>query len=209
MAENKQQQSPIPLAPTVIGYPRSDTELASNDARELRKKKRMKCLLYIVLFAVFQTGIILLFALTVMKIRTPKFRLHSATLDNFTTTPSLRFTMNAEFGVRNTNFGHFKYQNSTVYFFYGSDQVGEVVVQRGRARARKTRRFNEVVELSFPANSQLGNGLSSGFVRITSQSKLSGKVELMKVIKKNKATDMNCSMDIVIATRQLQNIVCK
>ncbi|CAI9771949.1 unnamed protein product [Fraxinus pennsylvanica] len=209
----QQQQSPNPLAPTVNGYPRSDTESASHDARELRKKKRMKCLLYIVIFAVFQTGIILLFALTVMKIRTPKFRVRSATLNNFNagtrTNPSLNFTMNAEFGVKNANFGHFKYLNTTVSFFHGNDMVGKVVVQGARAKARKTRKFNEVVELSFPANSQLGNDLGSGFVNLTSQSELRGKVELMKVIKKNKSTNMNCAMQISIATQQLQNIVCK
>ncbi|CAI9762446.1 unnamed protein product [Fraxinus pennsylvanica] len=213
MAENKEQQSPYPLAPAANGYARSDTESASHDAKELRKKKRMKCLLYIVLFAVFQTGIILLFALTVMKIRTPKFRVRSAAFETFNvgtpTNPSLSLRMNAEFGIKNTNFGHFKYQNSTVHFFYGGAQVGEVVVQRARAKARSTRKFNAAVELSFPENSQLGIDLSSGFVRLTSQSKLRGKVELMKVLKKNKSTDMNCSMDIVTTTQRLANIVCK
>ncbi|KAL2527370.1 Late [Abeliophyllum distichum] len=217
MADNKEQQSPYPLAPAANGYARRDTESASHDARELRKKKRMKCLLYIVLFAVFQTGIIMLFALTVMKIKTPKFRVRSATFENFNvgtpTNPSFSLRMNAEFSVKNTNFGHFKYQNSTVYFFYGLTQVGEVVVQKARAKARSTRKFNAVVELRLAnaaaANTQLGNNLSSGVVRLTSKSKLGGKVELMKVLKKKKSTDMNCSMEIVTATQQLRNIVCK
>ncbi|KAL2527366.1 Late [Abeliophyllum distichum] len=217
MAENKEQQSPYPLAAAAAnGYARSDTELASHDARELRKKKRMKCLLYIFLFAVFQTGIIMLFALTVMKIRTPKFRVRSATFQNFNVTPtnpSFSLRMNAEFGIKNANFGHFKYQNSTVRFFYGVTQVGEVVVQKARAKARSTRKFNAVVELSLAnaaaANTQHGNDLSSGVLRLSSKSKLSGKVELMKVLKKKKSTDMNCSMEIVTATQQLRNIVCK
>ncbi|CAA2974331.1 late embryogenesis abundant At1g64065-like [Olea europaea subsp. europaea] len=213
MAENKEQQSPYPLAPAANGYARSDTESAYHDARELRKRKRKKCLLYIVLFVVFQTGIILLFALTVMNIRTPKFRVRSAAFENFNvgtpTNPSFSLRINAEFGIKNTNFGHFKYQNSAVYFIYGSVKVGEVVVQKARAKARSTRKFNAAVELSFPENSQLRNDLNSGFVRLISQSKLRGKVELMKVLKKNKSTDMNCSMDIVTATQQLTNIVCK
>ncbi|KAL2486886.1 LEA 2 domain-containing protein [Abeliophyllum distichum] len=98
------------------------------------------------------TGIIMLFALTVMKIRTPKFRVRSATFENFNvgtpTNPSFSSRMNAEFGIKNANFGHFKYQNSTVRFFYGLTQVGELVVQKARAKARSTRKFNAVVELS-------------------------------------------------------------
>ncbi|KAL2510887.1 Late [Abeliophyllum distichum] len=163
------------------------------------------------------TGIIMLFALTVMKIRTPKFRVRSATFENFNvgtpTNPSFSLRMNAEFGIKNTNFGHFKYQNSTVRFFYGLTQVGELVVQKARAKARSTRKFNAMVKLSLAnaaaANTQLGNDLSSGVVRLSSKSKLNGKVELMKVLMKKKSTDMNCSMEIVTATQQLRNIVCK
>ncbi|CAK9163501.1 unnamed protein product [Ilex paraguariensis] len=213
MAE-KEQGPTYPLA-AANGHARVDEGAASAASKELRRKKRMKCLIYIVAFAVFQTGIILLFALTVMKIRNPKFRFRSATFENFTAvpaTPSFNLRMSAELGVKNTNFGHFKYQNSTVYFFYKDSQVGEAIVPKARARARSTRKFNVMVDLSsanIPSNSRLGSDLSSGFLTLTSQSRLKGKIELMKVMKRKKGTDMNCSMEVVIATQQLQNVMCK
>ncbi|KAI3458078.1 hypothetical protein Pfo_014741 [Paulownia fortunei] len=206
MAE-KEQQSPYPMAPT-NGYARSDTEAAAaHDARELRKKKRNKCLLYIVLFAIFQTGVILIFALTVMKIRTPKFRVRSATFTNFNVgtpaSPSLRTNMNAELTVRNANFGRYKYRDTTVVFLYRGTQVGQVFVPNSRANWRSTKDFD------VQANSQLASDLSAGVVPLTSQANMRGRVELMFVMRRNRSTNMNCSMEIVTATQQLRNIVCK
>ncbi|KAL0371867.1 UNVERIFIED_CONTAM: hypothetical protein Scaly_0868300 [Sesamum calycinum] len=53
------------------------------------KRSSKKCLAYVAAFVVFQTAVILVFALTVMKVKSPKVT------------------------IKNTNFGHFKYQNST------------------------------------------------------------------------------------------------
>ncbi|KAI3458077.1 hypothetical protein Pfo_014740 [Paulownia fortunei] len=217
---DKDQQSPHPLAPANGAYARSDAEAAAtpDGAREQRKKnKRTKCLLYILLFAVFQTGIILLFALTVMKIRTPKFRVRSAAFENFNvgtpTNPSFNIRMNAEVGVKNTNFGRFKFESASMYFFYRGTQVAEVLVPKRRANWRSTKRFQVVVDMSMASsaqgNSQLASDLSAGVVPLTSQAKLRGNVRLMMVFKKNRGSDMNCSMEIVTATQQLQNIVCK
>ncbi|KAA8520885.1 hypothetical protein F0562_011558 [Nyssa sinensis] len=98
-----------------------------------------------------------------------------------------------QFAVKNTNFGHFKYDNSTVTILYGGSPVGEAFIPRGRAKARQTRRFNVTVDISFEqlsGNPNLTNDINSGFLTLTSQARLSGKVELMKVIKKNKSGNM-------------------
>ncbi|CAK9176929.1 unnamed protein product [Ilex paraguariensis] len=214
MMADKQQQPVYPLAPA-NAYSRSDEEANSEQSKQLRRKKRMKCLAYIVAFAVFQTGIILLFVLTVMKIKTPKFRVRSVTfytLDVTPSPPSFNIKMNAELGVKNTNFGHFKFDNSTVEFFYRGIKVGEAVVPKARAKARSTKKFNVMVDLTstnIPSNSELRNDYSSGFLTLSSQSKLKGKVELMKVMKKKKSTDMNCTMEVVISTKELRNVKCK
>ncbi|XP_059625445.1 late embryogenesis abundant protein At1g64065-like [Cornus florida] len=207
MAEKEQKQA-YPLAPA-NGYGRSDEEGASALAKEVRRKQRMKCFAYVVAFAVFQTGVILIFALTVMKVKTPKFRVRSATFETFSvTTSSFDMRMNAELGVKNTNFGHYKYDNSTIAFFYRGEQVGSAFVSKARAKARSTKKLNVTVGLS-STNSALGNDFSSGILPLSSTSRLTGKVELMKVMKKKKATNMNCTMEINIATKQLQNLKCK
>ncbi|KAL0321493.1 UNVERIFIED_CONTAM: hypothetical protein Scaly_2445700 [Sesamum calycinum] len=191
MAE-KQPQLAYPMAPSANGYTRTDAEAgaASHDAREQRKKKRTKCLLYIVLFAIFQAGVIAIFAAS----------------------PAFSASMNAELGVKNANFGRYKYRNTTVVFFYRDTPVGQAILQNSRVNWRATKKIDVAVDLSLgnaAANSQLGSDLSAGIVPITSQARMTGRVELVFVMKKNKATEMNCNMEIVTATQQLRNIVCK
>ncbi|KAA8539984.1 hypothetical protein F0562_026676 [Nyssa sinensis] len=167
MAEKVQQEQ-------ANSYGRIDEE---SQLKELRRRKRMKCIVYVVAFAVFQTGIIMLFALTVMKIKTPKFRVRSATIAPFvdpTSNGPFNITMNAELGVKNTNFGHYKFDSSNITFFSMGTPIGNAFIPNARARARSTKKFNVTIELTLPN--------SSGVVPLTSQSTLRGKVELMKNI---------------------------
>ncbi|KAM7499727.1 hypothetical protein LguiA_024141 [Lonicera macranthoides] len=210
MADKEQRQG-YPLAPAT-GYTRSDQEAASGNSKELRKKKRMKCLLYIILFAVFQTGIITLFALTIMKFRTPKFRVRSASFETLDA-PSTSFNMrmNAELGVKNTNFGHFRYRDTTIDLYYRGTKVGETSVQRARARARSTRKFNISVDLTstnVTDTARLASDISSGILPLTAQARLRGRITIMLIMKKNKSANMNCTMQANIQTRQLQNLIC-
>uniref|UniRef100_A0A5B7AGB7 Late embryogenesis abundant protein LEA-2 subgroup domain-containing protein n=1 Tax=Davidia involucrata TaxID=16924 RepID=A0A5B7AGB7_DAVIN len=213
MAE-KEQQPAYPLAST-NGYARSDQEAGPEHAKELRRKKRMKCFIYIVAFVIFQTAIIALFGLTIMKVRGPKFRVRSATIDSFQvgtgTSPSFNLTMKAELGVKNTNFGSYKFDNSTINFFYKGIPVGSTNVLKSRAKLRSTKKFIIEVDLSLTGNSDLGADLTSGVLQLTSQSSLRGKVELFKVMKKKKSTNMNCTMDIntTNTTHQVQIVACK
>ncbi|XVF50909.1 hypothetical protein PTKIN_Ptkin04bG0141500 [Pterospermum kingtungense] len=213
MAEKS--QSPYPLAPG-NGHSQSDEESVMAHSKELKKKKRMRCLLYIVLFAVFQTGIILLFALTVMRIRNPKFRVRSASfVDTFDVgteaSPNFTLRMNSQFTVKNTNFGHFKYELGLVTFAYKGTTVGQTTIGKARARARSTKKVDVVVDLSSPSLSntnELGRDISLGVIPLSSYSKLDGKIHLFKVIKRKKSAEMNCTMEIETASRILRNIIC-
>ncbi|KAL2542108.1 Late [Abeliophyllum distichum] len=148
MAENKPEAvQRAYTSPQVNPYVRVDEEVPMVVLREDRRKKRVKCLMYVAAFAVFQTAIILLFALTVMKVRTPKFRVRSASFETFNvstlnTNPSFNIKMIAELGVKNPNFGRYKYQNSTIEFYYMKTKVGEAIIPRARSKARSTRKFN-------------------------------------------------------------------
>ncbi|KAL3524343.1 hypothetical protein ACH5RR_017177 [Cinchona calisaya] len=215
----KEPQSPHPLVPGRANgtYVRPDEEAAREDSKELRRQKRKKYLLYFIAFVIFQTAIIVLFTLTIMKVRTPKFRLKSGTLDNFVgnqTDPSFDFSMNAQFSVKNANFGKYKYQNTPVEFYYRGSPVGVAKIPKSSVGWRSTKKFNFVVNLN-SANittsekSQLPMDLNNGILRLTSQAELTGKVELTFIFKKKKNTKMNCSMDVAIATKQLTNISCK
>ncbi|KAL0408125.1 UNVERIFIED_CONTAM: Late embryogenesis abundant protein [Sesamum radiatum] len=174
------------------------------------KRNNKKCLAYVAAFVVFQTAIILVFALTVMKVKSPKVRFNAMAVESFSSnnnnSTSINMRLLAQVTIKNTNFGHFKYQNSTLSILYNGVQVGEVVVPRGRANARKTKKFNISVDVSSEGLS--GNDMNSGVLRLSSRGKVSGKVHLMKVIKRNKSGEMKCDWSINLATRQVDDLKC-
>ncbi|XP_058181449.1 uncharacterized protein LOC131299893 [Rhododendron vialii] len=205
-----------PLAPA-NGYYRSDQEASRATSSELRSQKSKKWLLYGVAFVIFQTGIIVLFSLTVMKVRTPQFHVRSGVLSvqtNGTTNPATyNLMLNAVLGVKNTNFGPYKYENSTIYFFYNGTRVGSAEIPDSKAGFRTTKKINVAANLVDPAaagNSTelMFNILNSGTLPLIGQSTLNGKVELMFVFKKKKAINLDCTMDVNLPTKELQNIQC-
>ncbi|KAL2540212.1 Late [Abeliophyllum distichum] len=126
--------------------------------------------------------------------------------------PSFNIRMNAELGVKNTNFGHYKFRDSTIYFSYNDLIVGEAFVPKARAKARSTKKFNVIVNLSssnLQNHPQLGNDLNSGVLTLTSKSKLDGKVELIKVLKKKKSTEMDCTLAINLKQKLIGDLNCK
>lgn len=179
-------------------------------------RKNTKCLAYVAAFVVFQTAIILVFALTVMRIKSPKVRFGTISADSFSSTNSnsTSFSMNlvTQVAVKNTNFGHFKYENATITIYYQGMAIGEALIQKGRAKARSTKR----VELTIPISSDnltstatLGNDMNNGVLPLTSQAKLSGKVHLMKLIKKKKSGEMSCSFSVNLSNRAIDSLKCK
>ncbi|CAI9092326.1 OLC1v1027526C1 [Oldenlandia corymbosa var. corymbosa] len=215
---DKDQRPTYPLAPA-NGYHRSDAEYGrEEDSGDLRRKKRIRYFLYFVAFVIFQTGVIAIFTLTIMKVRTPKFRMESATFDSFSvgtsTNPTFDIRMNARVSIKNANFGKYKYDNTTMYFFYQGSPVGQADIYKSSVGWRTNKKFNAVVNLSSvnlpsTAKDQLGNDLTKRLVPLTSMADLKGKVALTFIFKKKKAIQMNCTMEIVVSSQQLSNIVCK
>ncbi|KAL7214196.1 hypothetical protein ACSBR1_026589 [Camellia fascicularis] len=198
--------------PATNGYSRSDEEAQTAEAEKLRLKKR-KRLTFFIIFMVSQIVIGIVIGLTIMKVKNPKFRVRSATFETFNVaTSSFNMTMNAELGVKNPNFGPYKYRNTTVEFYYGVTLVGTAIVPKSKAGLLKTKKFNVAVNLIAPpslqSDTKLASDISFGLLSLSSQSKLSGKVELMLIMKKKKSTQMSCTMNVNIKTQQLQDVMC-
>ncbi|XP_022733103.1 late embryogenesis abundant protein At1g64065-like [Durio zibethinus] len=216
MAEKEQQVHPLAPADK---HPRSDEESASSlQSKELKRKKRIKYAVYIAAFAVFQTGVILVFALTVMRVKNPKVRIGRVTIETMETNntgaaaASFDLKFIAQVTVKNTNFGHYKFDNSTMTFLYDGVIVGEAIIPKARARARSTKKLDVTVEVNSRAlttTTGLESELSSNLLTLNSQAKLKGQVELMKVMKKKKSPEMNCILTFNVSTRNLQDLNCK
>ncbi|WCJ36747.1 hypothetical protein M5689_017928 [Euphorbia peplus] len=220
------QKEEIPAAlvsnPQTLSHEEKGKISGEIQSEELAKKKRVKCIVFAVTFTLFQTAILLLFVFFVLRFKNPKFRIvnTSLTFETFQinsnlTSPSFNFTINTQFGVKNTNFGHFKYEMSNVTFKYRGIIVGVVSVDKARARARSTRKFVTNVVLKTdttmfsPGDFDLLNSdLKLGTLPLTSSSRLNGKIQLMVMIKKKKSAQMSCNMNVDVVTRTLQNIIC-
>ncbi|CAK9176928.1 unnamed protein product [Ilex paraguariensis] len=185
-------------------------------AAALRRKRNLKCLALIVAGVILQAAVILVFVLTIMRIRNPKVRFSTVTVQNLrvnsSSSPSFSMKLNAQFTVKNTNFGHFKFQSSTATILYEGKPVGEAVIDKARARARSTKKLNITVGVNSEKetrNSQLSSDIKSGKITLTSQATLKGKVHLFKVIRKKKSAQMNCTMDVNTKTHAVENLHCK
>ncbi|CAL9027923.1 unnamed protein product [Prunus brigantina] len=94
----------------------------------------------------------------------------------------------------------------------GGATVGVVAVPKSKAGILSTKRINVEVSLSSSAisSSNLGSELSSGVLMLNSVARLTGKVELMFIMKKKKATNMNyCTIAFDVAAKTVKSLQCK
>lgn len=191
----------------------NDVEAVTAESDRRRRKKRTKCLAYAAAFAVFQTVIILVFVLTVLRFKDPMFQIRSITVEELTTGnssasfPTLNMRFSAEVTVKNTNFGHFKFDKSTITFVYKGTQVGDAVVPKARAKARSTKKMKVAGSVT-TANANLRNDISLGLVALSGQAKLNGKIHLIKVIKKKKSAKLSCTMVVNLTNKAVQDLKC-
>ncbi|XP_010251950.1 PREDICTED: uncharacterized protein LOC104593682 [Nelumbo nucifera] len=203
---------------SAVRHDRSDEEAGPLRAKQLSRKKNIKCFAYIAVFAVFQTIIILVFALTVLKIKAPSVKLSSVSVESISlpngASSPFRMTVTAQVAVKNKNFGHFKFDNSTATLTYRSVTVGEAVIPEARAKARKTRRMNVTMEvssesLSIDGSTYLNSDIRTGNLTLNSYARLSGKVHLMKIMKKRKTAEMNCTITVNLEKQTVQELNCQ
>ncbi|KAM5572329.1 hypothetical protein ABKV19_012410 [Rosa sericea] len=211
MAEKTHQA--YPLAPA-NGYTRSDGEsLVSED--ELKRRKRIRLFTYISVFIVFQIIVMAVFGLTVMKVKTPKLRLGAINVQDFNSapaTPSFDTTFTTQIRVKNTNWGPYKFDAGTITFMYQGVAIGQVTVPKSKAGMRSTKKMNVEVTLNangLPSSSNLGSELNSGVLTLNSQAKLTGKVELMLIMKKKKSATMDCTIAFDLSTKTVKSLECK
>ncbi|KAI6707171.1 hypothetical protein NL676_010133 [Syzygium grande] len=201
------------------GYHRSDREsLHTMEDEEAKRKKRMKWTIGIIAFVIFQVVQALFFVLVIMKFKSPKFRVGDFAIQTLNVgtqaSPSFDMSFIAPIRVKNTNWGPFKYDASTVDFTYGGVQVGQVIIPKSKANFKSTKKIDVNVALSsanLPSSisSNLGSDLNLGVITLNSQGKLKGKITIMFMFKKTKISQMNCTMAINTSTKAVQSLSCK
>ncbi|KAM1025067.1 hypothetical protein ACFX13_038965 [Malus domestica] len=211
------QESQIwPLAPSRL-HRRSDEENPTFKA--IRRERSNKCFVYVFAGIVLQSIIILVFALVVFRVKSPGFNLSSVQIKTLKSTgsPAASFnaTLSAQMAIKNKNFGEYKFEGSSASLWYGEFKVGEAKFAKGSVKARGTRKVNLRIEVRsnrLPKDVQnggLGSEINSGFLNISSYAKISGRVHLMKIMKKRKTIDMNCTMVLVLKNKTVKDLVCR
>ncbi|XP_030530228.1 late embryogenesis abundant protein At1g64065-like [Rhodamnia argentea] len=173
-------------------------------------RNNTKCLANVAAFVIFQAAVVLIFAFTVMRVRSPKVGLGAVTVDSFsagdeTSSPSFNMRITAQVTVKNTNFGHFRYGNGTMSLAYNGMVVGDAAIVKGtRAKARETTKFNVTVDVTsgrLASTASLGADVNSGVSMLSGDGKVRGKVELLKMMKRRKSGVMDCTLNVNLATR--------
>ncbi|KAI3422682.1 LEA_2 domain-containing protein [Psidium guajava] len=214
MAEKNQNQYQLPES---SAYHRSDQESLHTMAdEEAKRKKRMKWTIGIIAFVIFQVVQALFFVLVIMKFKSPKFRVGEFDVQTLTVgtqaSPSFEMSFVAPIRIKNTNWGPFKYGASTVNFTYGGVQVGQAFIPKSKANFKSTKKIDVPVTLSssaLPSSSNLGSELSSGIITLNSEGEIKGKITVMFMFKKTKTSQMNCTMAIHTATKEVQSLSCQ
>ncbi|XVF51404.1 hypothetical protein PTKIN_Ptkin04bG0182700 [Pterospermum kingtungense] len=205
-----------PLAP-VEDYPRSDVEFGGFKPKALRpEEKSSKCLVYVLAIMVIVGTVLLTFSSVFLRVTSPGFEIGSVTVRNLqygtnSSAPSFNFTLVTEVKVKNTNFGDFRFENTTGNVWFGRIGVGEMKIPTGRAQARATERFNVSVDVSsvrIPDSMNLSSNISSGVLKLNSNGKLSGQVNVMNLMKRRRHPEMSCFMNLNLTAHKVQDLSC-
>ncbi|KAK6250668.1 hypothetical protein QQP08_009653 [Theobroma cacao] len=165
--------------------------------------------------------LIIVFSILIFSTKNPKIRVRSAVVQNLnystSSNPSFSMRFVTEMTVKNPNFGYFRYGSTNVTFAYRGVQLVQVLVPGARIRGFGTGKITATMDLNsnnVRNDTNLGSDIRSGFLTLTGQSKMNGKVYLMSSGKRRKVNGrrryaaMNCTLTVNLAEKSVQDIKC-
>lgn len=212
MDDNNQEL--YPMAPT-HGQAKNDVESPSRQSEVLRQSKCIKYVAYFSAFDVFQTIIMLVFALTEMCIKGPKFRLRSVANEDLShtsnTTSSFNIRFYAQVTAKNLNFGHYKFKSSTITFAYGATMVGEAFILRLECKQDPPERSMygwQGVQTMYRATQTLSVIWIQGFWGWPAMENWGGKCIWWRWFRRKKSAQMNCTIIIDLPAKAIRDLQC-
>ncbi|KAA3457074.1 late embryogenesis abundant protein isoform X1 [Gossypium australe] len=209
MQEDPQAKSLEPID----DYPRSDMVFGWIEPKQ--DKKSSKCLVYILAIMVIQGFILLVLANIFLRARTPDFEIGSVKVRNLkygnSSAPSFNFTLVTQVTVENTNFGEFRFDKSTGTVWCGSEVVGLMKIPKGIAQARATEKMKVSINVSslwLSDAKNLRRNMSYGLLEFKSYVKLSGRVNILNIVRRRRNPEMNCFMKLNLSGKTIQGLKC-
>ncbi|KAJ7521694.1 hypothetical protein O6H91_19G064100 [Diphasiastrum complanatum] len=125
--------------------------------------------------------------------------------------PSVTLTLKLNITVENPNRAGFAYNNGTSYLFYHGDEVGQALVPAGRISAQGKETMVTLVHIQadrFLANSNFTSDIKLGLLPVSSQTALSGRVRILKIITRHVTATTVCDLVVSVSSRNIQSFHC-
>ncbi|KAK9291009.1 hypothetical protein L1049_009192 [Liquidambar formosana] len=125
---------------------------------------------------------------------------------------NLNITLNIDLSVKNPNKVGFKYTNSSAHLNYRGQVVGEVPIPAGKISADSTMPMSVTLTLladRFLSNSDIYSDVLSGTLPLSTYTKISGKVYILKVFKFHVVTESTCDVVVNVLNRTTPTPECK
>ncbi|PON91157.1 Late embryogenesis abundant protein [Trema orientale] len=209
-----------------------------NPYKSLPRRRRIKYCGIAIAIVVVQVVILGVLALTVFRFKDPDIKFDSVTLkslnfENSSSSPSsssnfnINMTLKGEMLVKNGNWGEFKYdQSSDVVLTHGSIRnMGQGgVVPSGRVKMRSATRVGVELEAKFDNTSGssssssdddddddrvTGGDVSTGVFGVRCYVELSGKVNMLRLVKKRRIGVLDCTVTVSLARQTVQQFECQ
>uniref|UniRef100_A0ACD5TEU3 Uncharacterized protein n=1 Tax=Avena sativa TaxID=4498 RepID=A0ACD5TEU3_AVESA len=215
-AEDKDE----PARPLAIPYPSvhpaaSDVDEAAQTAtgwrsvQYLRKRRWLLCCCGCCVLAVVIVGlVVLVLALTVLKVKDPRLTMNGVSLTALSTGAgsdsglAANVTVTADVSVKNPNVASFRFSQSATEVYYRGQTVSVAYVPAGRVGARRTARMNMTVDILGDRFARVLN-VTGGLVLgqeydLTTYTEMNGTVRVLGVYERELQIRMNCSIIVEV-----------
>ncbi|XP_061337894.1 late embryogenesis abundant protein At1g64065-like [Gastrolobium bilobum] len=208
MAQSQREQVK-PLAPFIPSSHFSIQEHQQNINSEhqiIRIRKFVRCCGCVTALVLIFVVIIIVLAFTVYNVQDPEVRMNGVTLLNGTLANGAtnNITLVADVSVKNKNAFTFRFGNTTTSVYYDGTGIGEGTTPPGKAKARRTMRFNVTMEImakKLLANPSLKSDLIiDQALNISSYTMIDGKVKILNMFKRKVVVELNCTIQYNITT---------
>ena len=209
-----------PLAPQSIHAVSDGDDVASTlqKRKNLRRRKLLKCCGFAAAILVLVAIVIIILAFTVFRVKEPIIKMngifvtHLDLLNGKTPKPGTNVSLTADVSVKNPNVASFVYSNTTTSLLFHGAVVGEARGPPGRSAARRTVRMNISVDIItdrvLDSPNLLGD-IGSGLLRMSSYSRVPGRVNILGLVKRHVVVKLNCTMALNISSQAIQEQKCK
>ncbi|TKY60674.1 Late embryogenesis abundant protein [Spatholobus suberectus] len=175
-----------------------------SEQQTIRIKKFVLCCGCVTALLLIFVVILLVLGLTVYNVKEPKVRMNRVTYLSGTFVNGNNVTFLADISVKNTNAFTFRFGNTTSSLYYDGTGIGESTSPPGKAKARRTIRFNStmvIVAKKLLDNPSLESDLRDQALNISSYTRIDGKVKIFDVFPRKVIVELNCTIEYNTTTR--------